>query len=152
MTNWRKAGAAFVVVLLLPSAVGLYFTGPFGPCEEELSRVTAKSEVTARDSGTLVVTTSLEVPKDRDGIVLIKISQNDSEYFYMTRWSWATGAEGGSKSPNLTKPATIERSNIPFEITPGDTLSLMYVGDSLRVPPICGKQVDMTVWRSELHT
>ena len=55
----------------------------------------------------------------------------------MSQWSNLAGTLPKSDKPDLSATARIEHENIPFEVSFGDRLQVLYVGDALEVPPRC---------------
>lgn len=126
------------VILLLTGMLGVGITsGLIGSGCENRQAIYYNNNITVGESGSIEVSVDVPPLGERNAAAFVRVKDADDDKRFMSQWSNLAGTLPRSDKPDLSATARIEPENIPFEVSSGDRLQVLYVGDALEVPLRC---------------
>lgn len=125
-------------MLVLTGTLGVGIaSGLIGSGCENRQAIYYDNDITVGKSGSVEVSVDAPPLGERNAAAFVRVKDVDDDERFMGQWSNLAGTLPKSDKPNLSATARIEPENIPFEVSSGDRLQVLYVGDALEAPLRC---------------
>lgn len=144
----------YVEILLGALVLTLAIGGPIGFVSDRCSTDVSLSyggQSTLLTNGSVEINTTAPELGNRKAEVFVRIEDSDTDRYYMDQWYKAGGTVLSSTgSPDLSRNVTVDAEKIPFAVSTGDTVRLIYVGESHQVPAYCDEFIRRPLYVDEI--